>query len=112
MSTLIPHPELLDWQRSRLVEFVVQFDQIYGDNGFDSALPLDFVDAEYTTPGLIALALRGAQLIGLEEAGLERFFEREFGLAGIGTCELKAVLSIAMLLDVEKRVRCAAGGRN
>jgi hypothetical protein len=99
------HPELLDWQQARLVEFVVQFDQIYGDGGFD-------LDADRTAPKLIALALRGAQLIGLEEAELEQFFEHEFGLVGIVQGELETMLSVAMILDVENRVRCAAGGRN
>jgi hypothetical protein len=103
--TRTPSPELLDWQRSRLVEFVVQFDLIYGEGDFAS-------DAEYTTPGLIALALRGAQLIGFEGAWLEQFFEHEFGLAGTNDGELETALSLPMLLDVEKRVRCAAGGRN
>jgi hypothetical protein len=104
MSTEIPF-ELSQWQQSKLVEFVMQFDRTYGDGDFDSA-------ADYSNPRLVALALRDAQLMGLGDQELEQFFEHEFGLAGLRGGELETMLAITMLIDSENRVRYAAGGRN
>jgi hypothetical protein len=105
MSTAEPPFRLLDWQQSRLVEFVVQFDRIYGDGDFNSG-------ADYNDIELIASALRAGQLIGLADSELLDFFEHEFGLAGLKGEVLQEVLEIAMILDLDIRIRCAAGGRN
>jgi hypothetical protein len=96
---------LLPWQRSKLVEFVHQFDRTYGDSSFN---PQD----KFSDAGLIALALRAAELLDFRGEALERFFEHEFALSGISQGELETVLSMAMLIDAQRRVRCAAGGRN
>jgi hypothetical protein len=97
--------ELLPWQRSKLTEFVHQFDRTYGDSSFD---PQD----EFSDPAIIALALRAAELLDFRGEALERFFEHEFALIGICLGELETVLSIALLADSERRIRYAAGGRN
>jgi hypothetical protein len=97
--------ELLEWQRSKLVEFVHQFDRTYGDSSFD---PQD----EFSDPAIIARALRAAELMNFQGEALERFFEHEFALIGISQGELKTVLALAQLADAERRVRCAGGGRN
>ena len=105
MSTTEISFELLPWQRSKLLEFVHQFDRTYGDSSFN---PQD----EFSDAGLIALALRAAELLDFRGEALERFFEHEFALSGISQGELETMLSIALLVDAERRVRCAAGGRN
>ena len=104
MSTEIPF-ELLEWQRSKLIEFVHQFDRTYGDLSFN---PQD----EFNDPAIIARALRAAELLNFRGEVLERFFEHEFALIGISQGKLATMLSIAMLVDGERRVRYAAGGRN
>jgi hypothetical protein len=104
MSAEIPF-ELLEWQRSKLTEFVVQFDRTYGDGSFDP-------NADYTDPGLIAMALRGAQLMGLSDQELEQFFETEFELSGLTGGELGTMLALTMLIGAERRVQVAAGGKN
>jgi hypothetical protein len=103
-TTEIPF-KLLEWQRSKLIEFVFQFDQTYGDSSFN---PQD----EFSVPALIAMALRAAELMNFRGEALERFFKDEFALVGISQGELETVLSIALLVDAERRVRCAGGGRN
>jgi hypothetical protein len=104
MSTEIPF-ELLEWQRSKLVEFVHQFDRTYGDSSFN---PQD----EFSDPALIAMALRSAQLMSLEEVGLEQFFLTAFGLTGLTGGELGTVLAFAKVIGAENLIRCAAGGKN
>ena len=103
-TTEIPF-ELLPWQRSKLLEFVHQFDRTYGDSSFN---PQD----KFSDAGLIALALRAAELLDFRGEALERFFEHEFALSGISQGELETMLSLAMLIDAERRICCAAGGRN
>jgi hypothetical protein len=105
MSTTEPPFELLDWQRTKLIKFVHQFDKTYGDSSFDP-------QEEFTDPEILALALRVAELLDFQGEALEQFFERQFGLVGINEDDLGTMFSIAMLLDVENRIRCAAGGRN
>ena len=96
---------LSESQRTKLIAFVEQFDATFSDGSFDTA-------AEWTDPELLALALRAAEILGFEGAALEQFFCDEFGVAGISEGDLGTLISIAMLADVENRIRCAAGGRN
>jgi hypothetical protein len=92
-------------QRTKLLTFISRFDQIYGDADFD-------VKAEWSTPELLALALRVAEILGFEGEHLEQFFCDEFGVAGMTDGALGDMLAIAMSVDVESRVKAAAGGRN
>jgi hypothetical protein len=97
--------ELSQRQQWKLLDFIDRFDQTYDEGSFDP-------DADYSDPGLIALALRAAELMGFQDAELEQLFETEFELTGITGGKLETVLSMAILIDAERRVRCAAGGRN
>jgi hypothetical protein len=92
-------------QRAKLLEFIGTVDAIFGARSFDP-------DLDYSDPGLIALALRDVQLLGLRAQELEQFFAREFGLADITSGDLGAMLAIAMLVDAERRIKVACGGRN
>jgi hypothetical protein len=97
--------ELSESQRTKLLNFIEQFDQLYGDADFD-------VKAEWSTPELLALALRAAEILGYQGDALERFFCKEFDVAGVTGNILGVALACAMMLDVENRIRAAAGGRN
>jgi len=97
--------ELSDDQRGKLINFVARFDQLHGDGGFD-------VKAEWSDAELLALALRAAEILGFEGEALERFFVKEFGVAGVTKGDLEPMLAVAMIADFEKRLRCAGGGKN
>jgi hypothetical protein len=98
--------ELSDDQRAKLIEFIMRFDQIFGDGDFDAK-------AEWSTPELLALSLRAAEILGYSGQDLEQFFAKEFDVAGLGESEvINDMLVCAMLVDVEHRIRVAAGGRN
>src|SRR5882762_11071975 len=94
--------ELSDDQRGKLINFVARFDQLHGDGGFD-------VKAEWSDAELLALALRAAEILGFEGEALEQFFVKEFGVAGVTGDTLGVALACAKMLDVELRVRAAAG---
>ena len=96
---------LSDDQRGKLLEFVAQFDLLYGDADFDC-------QAEWSDAELLALALRAAEILGFEGDALERFFCDEFGVAGITEGDLGTLINIVTVADVENRIRAAAGGRN
>jgi hypothetical protein len=102
-------PEYLDKlsvdQRSKLLEFIDRFGQTYGDGDFDPG-------ADYSDPGLVALALRCSQMTGVGNQELEQFFEQEFGLVGITGGDLGTMLALARLLDAENLVTHSAGGRS
>ena len=97
--------ELSQWQQWKLLDFIDRFDQTYGEGSFDP-------DADYSDPGLIALALRAAELMGFQDAEIEQLFETEFELTGLTGGDLEKMLAITMLSDAEKRILVAAGGRN
>jgi hypothetical protein len=97
--------ELSQDQRAKLFSFVEQFDAIFGDDDFDR-------NAEWSTPELLALGLRAAEILGYSGQDLEQFFAKEFDVAGVTEGDLDTMLAVAMQTDVEKRIRCAAGGRN
>jgi hypothetical protein len=97
--------ELSQWQQWKLLDFIDRFDQTFGERSFDPQVELN--DA-----ALLALALRRAQLLGLQNESLEKFFETEFGLTGLTGGNLETILAITMLSDAEKRILVAAGGRN
>jgi hypothetical protein len=97
--------ELSDSERGKLLAFIKQFDQVFGDADFDAK-------AEWSTPELLALALRAAQILGYQGDALERFFAKEFDVAGVTEGDLDTMLAVAMMVDVEHRIRVAAGGRN
>jgi hypothetical protein len=98
--------ELSDDQRARLLAFLERFGQLYGDGDFDAK-------AEWSTPALLALSLRAAEILGYSGQDLEQFFAKEFDVAGLGESEvINDMLVCAMMVDVESRVRAAAGGRN
>ena len=103
-TTEIPF-ELLPWQRSKLLEFIHQFDSTYGDSSFN---PQD----EISDPMIIALALRTAGLMNFQGEALKQFFVDQFALINVNEGELETILSIARLIDSERTVRCAAGGKN
>ena len=98
--------ELSDDQRAKLLSFIERFDQLYGDGDFDAK-------AEWSTPELLALSLRAAEILGYSGQDLEQFFAKEFDVAGLGESEvINDMLVCAMMVDVEHRIRVAAGGRN
>jgi hypothetical protein len=97
--------ELSDDQRAKLLSFIERFDQLYGDGDFDS-------EVEWSDPELLALGLRASEILGFEGDALEQFFAKEFDIAGIGKGDLETMLAIAMCVDVENRIRVAAGGKN
>jgi hypothetical protein len=98
--------ELSDDQRAKLLSFIVRFDQLYGDGDFDA-------QAEWSTAELLALSLRAAEILGYSGQDLEQFFAKEFDVAGLGESEvINDMLVCAMMVDVEHRIRVAAGGRN
>ena len=97
--------ELSDLQRTNLSHFISVVDAVVGDGSFDP-------DAEFSDPELMAIAIRGATLLGFEGAALEALFQREFGICGITEGDLDTMLSIVMLGDVESRIKAAAGGKN
>jgi len=98
--------ELSDSQRTKLIAFIVRFDQLYGDGDFEAK-------AKWSTPELLALALRAAEILGYSGQDLEQFFAKEFDVTGLGESEvINDMLVCAMMVDVEHRIRVAAGGRN
>lgn len=103
-TTEIPF-ELLPWQRSKLLEFVHQFDSTYGDSSFDP-------QHEISDPMIIALALRVAGLMNFQGEALRKLFVDQFALINVNEGALETVLSMARLIDAQRRVRVACGGRN
>jgi hypothetical protein len=61
---------------------------------------------------LLALALRAAELLGMEQDEIAEFFVREFDIAGTTQGNLGTCLALAMLIDAEKRLIARGGGRN
>ena len=103
-TTATPPFELLDWQRSRLVEFINQADAIIGLRDF-----IGYSD----DPEILALALRVAQILGYEGERLERLFCSEFRVGGVTQSAILGDWLAALdLVDMEKRIMAAAGGRN
>lgn len=97
--------ELTDTQRNALLDFITQADAIIGDGSFDPQVAWSNVE-------LLALALRGATLLGYVDAKLEQLFETEFWITGINESPLHEVLAVSALANTELRIRAAAGGRN
>ena len=92
-------------QRVKLFEFIDRAHQILGDCFFD----------RYDTrmdAGIVALALRAALIFGYENNRLAELFRDEFGVGGVTVDLLGEWLAALDLVDVEKRIMAAAGGRN
>jgi hypothetical protein len=108
MSTPEP-PEYLEKlstdQRAKLLEFIDRADAVIGNGDFDHS-------SEWQDCEIMALALRAAQILGYEGEGLEALFQREFGIAGVTEGDLETCLAVLTLVDVERRIRVACGGRN
>jgi hypothetical protein len=66
--------------------------------------------------GVLALALRAAQLQGMSDAQISEFFEREFGLAGLDSSTVDTCISILLLMEAERgrqaRIKARRVGRN
>jgi hypothetical protein len=94
-------------QRSKLLAFIERADAIIGDGDFDPDPDDAWTDAE-----LMALSLRGAQVLSFSGERLEELFRVEFNIAGVTEGQLGDWLAVIMPLDAERRVLAAAGGRN
>ena len=106
MSTPEPDLETLSGtQRAKLIAFLSRADAITGNEDFDCYN--EWYDAE-----IIARGLRVAQTLGYEGERLEELFRREFGIAEVNKNQLAGWLAVLALVDVEERIRVAAGGRN
>jgi hypothetical protein len=107
--TDIPEPEYIEElsseQREKLLNFIDQAGHIFGGTDFGR-----YDRAEDC--GIMALALRTALILGFEGESLEHLFRREFGIADITEGVLETWLAVITMIDIEKRIRCAAGGRN
>jgi hypothetical protein len=106
---MTPEPNLEELsadQRTKLIEFLTQADAIIGNE--DSY----HYDDEWYDAEIIARSLRIAQTLGYEGERLEKFFEKEFEIAGITQGILSGWLAVLSLVDVEERIRVAGGGRN
>ena len=90
-------------QCEKLLTFIDQADAIIGEGDFDRGNAWE--DCE-----IMALALRAAQILGFTNERLEDLFCREFGISGVTEGQLADWLAVIMLVDVERRIRCAAGG--
>jgi hypothetical protein len=117
MSTPEP-PEYLETlspdQRDRMIAFLSRVDATTGytfNSGTDLS-DLEHLGGALFDADLIARGLRAAQLLGYEGYSFQRFFEQEFGIGGVTEGNLGDWLSLLSLADVEKRIFCAAGGRN
>jgi len=69
-------------------------------------------DEELSDEALLALALRAAELLGMEEEEISEFFEREFNLAGMTGGPIGTALAFGMLIDAARRLQARGGGRN
>jgi hypothetical protein len=92
-------------QRDKLLEFIWSAKQIIGDGDFER-------DALWKDCELMAFSLRLAQILGYTDGRLEALFQREFGISGVTENELADWLAVLLSADPERRIRCAAGGRN
>jgi hypothetical protein len=97
--------QLTNVQRSRLLDFVEQFDLLYGDGTFQR-------DESLSDEPLLALALRAAQLLGMEQDEIAEFFEREFNIGGMTGGTIGTALKFAMFFDAERRLVARCGGKN
>lgn len=96
---------LSEEQRCKLLGFIERFDQCYSDGSFDAS-------GQWNDIELIALSLRVAEILGYERESLEQLFRDEFNIVDVTEGDLGTALSIAMMADIEQRIRCKAGGRN
>jgi hypothetical protein len=92
-------------QREKLLMFVDQTAQIIGKRFFDQ------YDA-WTDAEILALSLRAAQILGYENESLEKLFRHAFGIADVTRSPLGDWLAFIILVDTERRILLAAGGRN
>lgn len=97
--------ELSDWQREKLCDFVDQVHQIV--EGVHYERDEELCDAE-----LLASALRCCLYRGIDPSKLDQFFTEQFGIANISEGPISELLPRLMMMDVEKRIKAAAGGRN
>src|SRR5262249_23043806 len=97
--------QLSDVQRNSLFSFIERYDQIFGDGTFqrDESMPDEVI---------LALSLRAAEHLGMEEREISEFFEREFNIAGMAGGDIGTCLALVMLADAEKRLIARVGGRN
>jgi hypothetical protein len=97
--------KLSDRQHTDLRHFISVVDAVVGDSAFDP-------EAEFSDPELMAIAIRGATLLGYEGPALEELFQREFEITGVTADDLGDWLAVIMMADTERRIRSAAGGKN
>jgi hypothetical protein len=97
--------QLSDLQRGRLFDFLEVTDQLFRDGTFER-------DEQLCDEAILALALRAAELLGMEQEEIWEFFEREFDITGMTGDPIGTALAFAMLIDAERRLQARAGGRN
>ena len=97
--------ELSEPQRTNLSHFISVVDAVVGDGTFDA-------EQELSDPELMAMAIRGATLLGYEGAALEELCQREFEIAGVTEGDLETWLAVIMMADTERQILYAAGGKN
>ena len=97
--------QLSDFQRGRLFSFLELSDQIYSDGTFER-------DESLSDEEILALALRAAELLGMEQEEISEFFEREFDIAGMTGGPIGTALAIGMLIDADRWLVSRCGGRN
>jgi hypothetical protein len=91
--------QLSDSQRDKLFDFI----QWYSDATFRR-------DESFDDMALVALALKTAQLWGMESE-ISGFFEREFGIKDVSD-DIDPCRWLSMLIDSERQLQARCGGRN
>lgn len=100
-----PDEKLSPNQRDRMLEFIGQSAAVIGGTDLDKSILL-------TDPQIVVTAMKCAVILGYQEQNLEEFFRREFRIAGITEGDLGGCAEFTSLMNIERRIRVAAGGMN
>jgi hypothetical protein len=96
---------ITDLQRSRLLDFITEVDQVIGDGTFN---PRD----ELSDYEIVLLSITATHFVGVPPERVGTFFHDQFGMVIVNQDAFDQLLAIVMLDNVQSRIKAAAGGRN